>query len=95
MLGDEPSEKAQGGDAWFNNSKHLYDAPIIGTDAWATFLHETGHTLGLCTARKGFRICVVPLDYDLLEYTQMSYRSYVGDKTNGEYSNETFGIHRP
>jgi len=26
----EPSEKAQGGDAWFNNSKHLYDAPSSG-----------------------------------------------------------------
>ena len=88
----EPSEKAQGGDAWFNNSKHLYDAPIIGTDAWATFLHETGHTLGLKHPHEkvsGFG--VVPLDHDSLEYTQMSYRSYVGDKTNGEYSNETFG----
>ena len=88
----DPSEDAEGGDAWFNNSKHLYDAPIIGTDAWATFLHETGHTLGLKHPHvkiPGFG--VVPPDHDSLEYTQMSYRSYVGDNTGGDYSNETFG----
>ena len=88
----DPSEDAEGGDAWFNNSKELYDAPIIGTDAWATFLHETGHTLGLKHPHvkiSGFG--VVPHDHDLLEYTQMSYRSYVGDNTGGDYSNETFG----
>src|SRR5262245_32866238 len=88
----EPSEKAEGGDVWFNNSKHLYDAPIVGTDAWATFLHETGHALGLKHPHEkvsGFG--VVPLNHDSLEYTQMSYRSYVGDKTSGAYFNETHG----
>jgi serralysin len=89
----DPSENAEGGDVWFNNSKELYDAPIIGTNAWATvFLHETGHALGLKHPHvkvSGFG--VVPHDHDSLEYTVMSYRSYVGDNTGGDYSNETFG----
>jgi serralysin len=87
----DPSENADGGDAWFNPD--LYVAPIIGTNAWATvFLHETGHTLGLKHPHvkvPGFG--VVPHDHDSLEYTVMSYRSYVGDNTGGDYSNETFG----
>ena len=88
----DPAENAEGGDAWFN--KDLYNAPIIiGTNAWATvFLHETGHTLGLKHPHvkvPGFG--VVPHDHDSLEYTVMSYRSYEGDNTGGDYSNETFG----
>ena len=38
---------AEGGDAWFNNSRHWYDNPSPGNYAWLTMIHETGHALGL------------------------------------------------
>ena len=47
-------------------------------------LHETGHALGLKHAHevKG-SFGAVPVEYDSLEYTVMSYKSYVGGPTTG------------
>src|SRR5262245_13797276 len=42
-----PSTKPSGGDSYYNVSNHYYDAPVRGDYAWHTFLHETGHALGL------------------------------------------------
>ncbi len=83
-----PSTSASGGDAWFNNSSHSYDNPRQGNYAAATFIHEIGHALGLEHAHEAF---VMPLDRDSMEYTIMSYRSYVGASTTAGYLNETWG----
>jgi len=83
-----PSTSAAGGDAWFNNSKNWYDAPAKGNYAWLTMLHETGHALGLKhphEAKGSFG--ALPTDRDSLEYTVMSYRSYIGASTTGGYTN--------
>lgn len=79
-----PSTSSQGGDAWFNNSKHYYDNPEAGNYAYLTMLHETGHALGLKHPQdvKG-SFGIEPLDHDSLEYAVMSYRSYVGGPTTG------------
>ncbi len=83
-----PSTSAIGGDAWFNNSKNWYDAPAKGNYAWQTFLHETGHALGLKHPHevKG-AFGALPTDRDSLEYTVMSYRSYIGASTTSGYTN--------
>ena len=73
-----PSETDNGGDAWFNHSGGLYDAPRIGDEAYATFMHETGHTLGLKHSFENAGFGRVPAEHDSLEYTVMSYSSYVG-----------------
>lgn len=79
-----PSTAAQGGDAWFNNSKHYYDSPVAGNYAYLTMLHETGHALGLKHPQDtSGSFGTMPLDHDSLEYTVMSYRSYVGGPTTG------------
>jgi serralysin len=83
-----PSTSTVGGDAWFNNSKNYYDTPARGNYAWLTMIHETGHALGLKhphEARGAFG--ALPTDHDSLEYSVMSYRSYVGASTTTGYTN--------
>jgi serralysin len=83
-----PSTSAAGGDAWFNNSKNYYDNPKVGNYGWLTMMHETGHALGLKhphEARGTFG--AMPADKDSLEYSVMSYRSYIGASTTSGYTN--------
>ncbi|WP_324764828.1 M10 family metallopeptidase C-terminal domain-containing protein (plasmid) [Sinorhizobium meliloti] len=83
-----PSTAAEGGDAWFNKSSGHYSRPVKGNYAYVAFLHETGHALGLEHAHEGN---VMPVNRDSMEYTVMSYRSYVGASTTTGYTNETWG----
>ena len=53
----------------------------MGTYAFATFLHEIGHTLGLDHGQDG--IAALPTNHDSLEYSVMTYRSFVGADLNG------------
>lgn len=82
-----PSTAAEGGDAWFSRSSGYYTAPAKGNYAFATFLHELGHALGLDHAHEGN---VMPAGRDSMEYTVMSYRSYVGSSLGGGYTNESW-----
>jgi serralysin len=74
-----PAERSTGGDAWFNTSD--YNSPKKGSYAFATFLHETGHALGLDHGQDG--AFALPADHDSLEYSLMTYRSYVGGPMDG------------
>jgi serralysin len=74
-----PSMDAKGGDAWFNHTD--YNTPVQGTYAYMTLLHETGHTLGLDHGQDG--TAALPTDHDSLEYSVMTYRSYVGAPLSG------------
>jgi VCBS repeat-containing protein len=83
-----PTTAAQGGDAWFGNSRHYYDNPVTGNYAYLTMLHETGHALGLKHPHEvSGSFAAMPLDHDSLEYSVMSYRSYIGASTTGGYTN--------
>jgi serralysin len=79
-----PSTSPLGGDVWLNNSKNYYDNPLVGTYAFQTLLHETGHAMGLKHPQdaKG-SFAAMPANVDSLEYTVMSYRSYVGAPLTG------------
>ena len=71
---------------------YRYDTPIVGNYAWLTLMHETGHAMGLKhpqTASGSFN--AMPVDHDSLEYTVMSYRSYIGASTTQGLTNETYG----
>ncbi|HEV7251657.1 MAG TPA: M10 family metallopeptidase [Mesorhizobium sp.] len=82
-----PSAADAGGDVWFNKSNGYYNSQLKGNYAFATFLHEVGHALGLEHPHENG----MPLDRDSVEYSVMSYRSYVGASATGGYVNETGG----
>ena len=82
-----PSTSDVGGDAWFNNSTHWYDSPAKGNYAFLTMIHETGHTMGLKHPHEASgSFGTMPVDKDSLEYSVMSYHSYVGSPLTG-YTN--------
>jgi serralysin len=86
-----PGNTVEAGDAWFNRSS--YNNPVIGNYAYHTFGHELGHALGLKHAHETGGVSNVAMnsDRDSMEFSIMSYRSYVGASTTGGYTNEAWG----
>jgi VCBS repeat-containing protein len=82
----------EGGDAWFGNSSGWYDNPVMGNYAFASIVHETGHALGLKHPHEASgSFGAMPADKDSIEYSVMSYRSYVGAGLTGyTASNDSF-----
>ena len=81
-----PNLAPAGGDFWCNRSD--YNSPVMGSYAFTTFVHELGHALGLKHPAGGHRNAG---RRDSMEYTVMSYHSYVGSPLTG-YTNETWGF---
>lgn len=85
-----PGDYMEAGDVWFGYySNTAY--PIAGNYGWHTVLHEMGHAMGLKhghEALQGFD--ALPAEYDSLEYTIMTYRTFEGGSTKG-YSYEHYG----
>ncbi|WP_311268944.1 M10 family metallopeptidase [Sphingobium sp. WCS2017Hpa-17] len=91
-----PASNIYGGDTFFGNA---YDGtsnslknPIAGNYAWHTMLHELGHSLGLKHGQElgGVSNTALPTAWDSIEFSVMTYRSYVGAPLSG-YSYEQFG----
>jgi serralysin len=83
-----PTTAAAGGDVWFNNASGYYTSPVKGNYAFMTFLHEIGHAMGLEHPHENG----MPLNRDSIEYSVMSYRSFIGASTTAGYGNETWGF---
>lgn len=74
-----PHSSEIGGDVFFNHTD--YDAPEQGDYAYLTFLHELGHAMGLDHGQDGSG--ALPTDHDSLEYSVMTYRTFVGADLSG------------
>ena len=81
-----PGDYMQSGDVWFSGTD--YDAPVRGDYAWYTMFHEIGHALGLKHGHEGGGVAGVTLQsaYDSMEYSVMTYRSYIGAPTDYVYN---------
>jgi serralysin len=84
-----PGTYEQAGDVWFGRN-YDYTNAQAGNYAWHTILHETGHALGLKHGHeaKG-AFAALPTNYDSVEYSVMTYRSFVGGSA-GAYSYSTW-----
>jgi serralysin len=83
-----PASSVQGGDAWMGSQ---IQSPVQGNYDWNNTLHELGHALGLKHGHQdgGPANTALPTDVDSLEFTLMTYRSYVGAPLTG-YTNGTW-----
>jgi serralysin len=98
MSGDPPTAYAylpgpwvEAGDAWFG--KTYYNQPVIGTYAHRSIGHELGHALGLKHGHEldGVRDIAMDADRNSMEFSIMTYASYVGHPGSGGYTNEAGG----
>jgi serralysin len=87
--GTETGPVDDNGDVWFGTA-HNYRSPQAGNYEWHTMLHETGHALGLKHGQATYNFGALPSNLDAMEFTVMTYRSYVNGPTTG-YTNETWG----
>ncbi|HEY8381563.1 MAG TPA: M10 family metallopeptidase [Microvirga sp.] len=67
------------GDVWMSDL--YWSEPMVGDALYQTLIHEFGHALGLTHTHEYGVGAPLPADWDGIEYSVMSYRSYPGSPT--------------
>ncbi|MGV3549561.1 M10 family metallopeptidase [Rhizobium sp.] len=85
-----PGGDEQAGDVWLGIYGNVA-LPKAGNYAWQTVMHEMGHAVGLKHGHEGLNgFGVLPSNYDTLEKSIMTYRTFEGGATTG-YTYEHWG----
>ena len=79
-----PSDSPEGGDVFFGSAGR---SPVLGGYDHHTVLHEAGHALGLKHANERGPFPALPRPLDSMEYSVMTYRSFVGADVAAGYAN--------
>ncbi|MCZ8221027.1 MAG: M10 family metallopeptidase, partial [Acidovorax sp.] len=80
-----PSTWGAGGNIWFGTNYSDYQNPVVGGYGYHTFIHELGHAMGLNHPHTSSTNTPVP-GHDVLQYSIMSYRGYVGQTLGSGYN---------
>jgi serralysin len=80
-----PSTLGSGGNVWFGTAYSDYQNPVVGGYGYHTFIHELGHAMGLNHPHTSTTNTPVP-GHDVLQYSIMSYRGYVGQSLGSGYN---------
>ena len=86
-------QRSDSGDIWFGDDYSDYVTPTPGSYGWHTHIHELGHSMGLKhghSSDHGPFLVALTSDRDSMEFSIMTYRSYINGPLTG-YSNETYG----
>ena len=86
-----PDTDATGGDVWFGNSGRN---PVAGDYDYHTVIHEVGHALGLKHGHELGPFGALPFDTDSMEYSVMTYRSYVGQNPGCDHGADSVQVHQ-
>ena len=82
----------EGGDSFFHGGPDFNNLKL-GSYGLSTFMHETGHALGLKHGHeRDGSFAALPRKYNSLEFSVMTYRAFVGGSINGPFENEKFGF---
>lgn len=87
-----PGWEPEAGDVWFGGAGRR---PVVGNYDRLAIIHELGHALGLKHPHSVEYFPYRPAmerAWDSLEFTVMSYRSKIGGRTQGQYTNEVGGF---
>jgi len=82
-----PYSSVEAGDIWFNTAR--FNNPDIGDYEYHAFGHELGHALGLRHGHEtgGIRNLKMSANRDSMEFSIMTYRSYIGHRNPNSYTN--------
>ena len=83
-----PGTFVNAGDVWLGTSLRT---TIPGSYAWFGVLHELGHSLGLKHGHEDFGLGALPAEVNSLEFSLMTYSTYIGQSPVGRVTFEQWG----
>jgi len=85
-----PDAAPEGGDTWFGPRSDWFGEPVRGGYGYYAFIHELLHAVGLKHGNEADSFGAMTAARDSMEFSAMTYRSYVG--AAGQYvENEEWG----